>query len=64
MALKEIWKGHYAGVPRQLGRLKELRGVAGAFNANVDAVLKLKPASLGPLCRQLGAPPESLLEVG
>jgi ADP-dependent phosphofructokinase/glucokinase len=64
MALTEIWKSHYSSAPRQLGRLKEVRGVAGAFNANVDAVLKVKPASLAPLLKQLGAPPESLLAGG
>ena len=64
MALKDVWKAHYSAVPRQLARLKEVRGVAGAFNANVDAVLKIRPERLGPLLSQLGAPPESLLAEG
>ena len=64
MALTEIWKSHYSVAPRQLARLRQVRGVAGAFNANVDAVLKVDPARLGPLLQQLGAPPESLLAVG
>jgi ADP-dependent phosphofructokinase/glucokinase len=64
MSLKDLWMAHYRTAPRQLGRLREVRGVAGAFNANVDAVLKLRPERLGPLLAELGAPPESLLAEG
>jgi ADP-dependent phosphofructokinase/glucokinase len=43
MDLKQTWKGHYGVAPRQLDRLKQVRGVASVFNANIDAVLKVHP---------------------
>jgi ADP-dependent phosphofructokinase/glucokinase len=43
MDLKQTWKGHYGVAPRQLERLKQVRGVASVFNANIDAVLKVSP---------------------
>lgn len=44
MDLKQTWKDHYGVAPRQLERLKQVRGVASVFNANIDAVLKVQPA--------------------
>ncbi len=46
MDLKQTWKEHYAVAPRQLERMKQVRGVASVFNANIDAVLKVQPALL------------------
>lgn len=43
MELKALWKQHYSVAPRQLERMKQVQGVASAFNANLDAVLKVKP---------------------
>ncbi len=43
MDLKSTWKQHYANAPRQLERMRSVGGVASVFNANIDAVLKVKP---------------------
>ncbi len=61
MDLKETWKAHYANSPRQLERMRQVGGVASVFNANIDAVLKVKPEQLAGWIGQLGASPEALL---
>jgi ADP-dependent phosphofructokinase/glucokinase len=43
MDLKALWKQHYSVAPRQLERMKQVGGVASVFNANIDAVLKVRP---------------------
>ncbi len=40
---KQTWKQHYAAAPGQLEKMKQVKGVASVFNANIDAVLKVKP---------------------
>ncbi len=54
MDLKQAWKQHYAVTPRQLERMKDVRGVASAFNANIDAVLKVQPDLALKWMEQLG----------
>ncbi len=43
MDLKQTWISHYAGTPARLAKMREVTGVASVFNANIDAVLKVKP---------------------
>ena len=45
-ALKASWKTHYEVAPEQLGKMRGIRGAASVFNANIDAVRKVKPATL------------------
>ena len=44
--LKKVWLENYKTVPSTLKRLKEVKHVATAFNTNIDAVIKIKPAKL------------------
>lgn len=46
MDLKQVWKRHYECVPGQLEKMKQVGGVASVFNANIDAVLKVRPDTL------------------
>lgn len=64
MDLKAIWKRHYACAPRQLERVKAVRGVVSVFNANIDAVLKVQPATLRAWMAQLEVDEARLLDLG
>ncbi|MGH7441036.1 MAG: ADP-dependent glucokinase/phosphofructokinase, partial [bacterium] len=64
MDLKQVWKGHYAGVPAHLEGLKKVGGVASVFNANIDAVLKVKPEMLNAWMADLGADEWQVLNKG
>lgn len=44
--LKKIWLESYKSVPATLKRIKEVKNVVAAFNTNIDAVIKIKPAKL------------------
>lgn len=50
--LKKIWKKKYQVVPEQLEKIKEIGSVATAFNANIDAVIKLSAVQLKRLIEQ------------
>jgi ADP-dependent phosphofructokinase/glucokinase len=64
MDLKAAWKAHYANSPRQLQRMRDVGGVASVFNANIDAVLKVKPEMLMAWAAQLKLDEKSLLAEG
>lgn len=64
MDLKSTWKEHYAVAPRQLERVKDVRGVASVFNANIDAVLKVRPAMVLEWMARLGADEWQVLNTG
>jgi ADP-dependent phosphofructokinase/glucokinase len=64
MDLKGIWKGHYASAPAQLEKIKQVRGVASVFNANIDAVLKVRPEALLKWMEQLGLDEWQVLNTG
>jgi ADP-dependent phosphofructokinase/glucokinase len=53
MDLKAVWKGHYASAPARLEGMRRIEGVASVFNANIDAVLKVKPEMLQKWMEQL-----------
>lgn len=44
--LKKIWLDKYAQVPATLAQMKEIKTAATAFNANIDAVLKISGKKL------------------
>ena len=39
--LKDIWLKHYSASEAQLEKMSEVKGLISAFNANIDAVIKL-----------------------
>jgi ADP-dependent phosphofructokinase/glucokinase len=64
MDLKAQWKAHYAVAPRQLERMRQVAGVASVFNANIDAVLKVRPESLLKWMEELGLDEWQVLNTG
>lgn len=52
--LKKIWKQKYQVVPQQLKKIHEINSAATAFNANIDAVLKISASRLEELIKQQG----------
>jgi ADP-dependent phosphofructokinase/glucokinase len=64
MDLKQTWKAHYANSPRQLERMRQVGGVASVFNANIDAVLKVKAEQISGWIAQLGLESAALLAEG
>ena len=40
-SLKKIWLNNYKSAPEQLKKMSEVKGLISAFNANIDAVIKL-----------------------
>jgi ADP-dependent phosphofructokinase/glucokinase len=64
MDLKLAWKRHYACVPGQLEKMKQVEGVASVFNANIDAVLKVRPDMLVQWMRDLEADEWQVLNKG
>lgn len=52
--LKKKWLEKYSVVPANLKRMQEVESVATAFNANIDAVLKVKGSRITALAKALG----------
>ena len=52
--LKKIWLEKYNVVPEQLKKLKEINSAVTAFNANIDAVLKISAVKLKNLIEENG----------
>lgn len=52
--LKKIWLEKYKIVPEQLNKLKEIESAVTAFNANIDAVIKMSGENLKKLINELG----------
>jgi ADP-dependent phosphofructokinase/glucokinase len=52
--LKKIWLEKYKVVPEQLEKLKEINSAVTAFNANIDAVIKMSAANLKQLIDEVG----------
>ncbi len=50
--LKKVWLENYKVVPKALKKLKGKKTAAAAFNANIDAVLKIKPVKFLRLLKQ------------
>jgi ADP-dependent phosphofructokinase/glucokinase len=64
MDLKSVWKSHYSVAPAQLEKMKQVKGVASVFNANIDAVLKVKPEMLLSWMAELGLDEWQVLNTG
>ena len=50
--LKNNWKHNYKSVPEQLQKMSEIDGLVSAFNANIDAVVKLSGKQIEKLISQ------------
>ncbi|MCF6185299.1 MAG: hypothetical protein L3J56_11895 [Bacteroidales bacterium] len=40
-SLKQVWKENFGNVPEQFDKISEINGLISAFNANIDAVVKI-----------------------
>jgi ADP-dependent phosphofructokinase/glucokinase len=49
--LKKIWREKYTVVPQQVEKIREIKTAATAFNANIDAVLKMSAKRLAELIK-------------
>ena len=52
--LKQIWKNKYQVVPTQLEKIKQIKTAATAFNANIDAVIKISVEKFAKLIAEEG----------
>ena len=62
--LRAAWRGNYAGTERQLDRMSEVGSVVTAFNANIDAVLKVDGPSLELLAAEVELGADALDDAG
>ena len=61
--LKKTWAEHYASVPDSLQKMQTVKSVATAFNANVDAVLKISGSRIAALAEKLGLSLQKLEDI-
>lgn len=47
--IRASWQANYSSVPKQLERMKEVEGLVSAFNANMDAVIKVSGKQISEL---------------
>ena len=62
-SLKKTWAEHYASVPDSLQKMQTVKSVATAFNANVDAVLKISGSRIAALAEKLGLSLQKLEDI-
>jgi len=62
--LRSQWKSLYQVAPAQLNKMKQVHGVVSAFNANIDAVIKIKPELLLKWVQVLGVDAPAVLAEG
>lgn len=64
MNLKSSWKNLYQTAPQQLNKMAKVRGLISAFNANIDAVIKISGTRLLQIIEQNKLDPDILLAEG
>jgi ADP-dependent phosphofructokinase/glucokinase len=62
--LRSTWKSLYQVAPQQLQKMSQVNGVVSAFNANIDAVIKVSPELLLKWVALLGADLQELMADG
>jgi len=62
--LKNIWFKHYESAQEQLDRMSEAKGLISAFNANIDAVIKISGKKIEQIISDFSMNHEELLSVG
>ena len=63
-SLKQVWAVKYDNVPHVLENVKTVNSAATAFNANIDAVLKIKGSKIAELAQASGLNLKKLSETG
>ena len=63
MNLKNIWNEKYKTVPAQLQKVQQVPSVATAFNANIDAILKISGKTLKRLLENNNISAQSLVNI-
>ena len=61
--LQEKWKSNYACVDRQLNAMASVKGVVSAFNANIDAVIKLSGTTISKYLSELSLSSKESLQI-
>lgn len=62
--LKNKWFAHYQSCEEQLKKISEVKGLISAFNANIDAVIKISGSSIQDMIREHLLNTENLLNEG
>lgn len=62
--LKKRWFEHYQSSNKQLEKMSEVKGLISAFNANIDAVIKISGERIEDLISSHNIDPEDILDVG
>lgn len=61
---KDSWKRNYSTAPLQLKKMSRIKGLISAFNANIDAVIKISGKRIGEIISSESMDPETLLNSG
>ena len=62
--LKEIWFNHYKSAQEQLNKISEANGLISAFNANIDAVIKISGKKIEEIINKFSMNTYDLLSNG
>lgn len=62
--VKEIWREHFSSAPEQLKKMSEVNGLISAFNANIDAVIKISGSRIEKIISDFKLDTELLLQEG
>lgn len=62
--LKKQWLKHYQSSSNQLGKMEKVKGVVSAFNANIDAVIKISGKKLEKLIEKEAIDIHSIMGAG
>lgn len=62
--LKQVWKDHYTSSPEQLKKMADVKGLISAFNANIDAVIKISGKQIEKIVTDFNLDTGSLLNDG
>ncbi len=61
---QSIWRETFQKAPLQLEKMRDIKGVISAFNANIDAVIKIDSSRFSKLLSKIETQPSHLLESG
>ena len=62
--LKTKWLANYKTAPEQLNKMAEVKGLISAFNVNIDAVIKIKGATIEKIINEQSLDQNLILEDG
>lgn len=62
--LRQAWLDNFSTAEEQLNKMKQVRGLVSAFNANIDAVIKVSGRQIEQLLADLGLQPEDVSATG